>query len=119
MAKGRTLAFQVSEELFQRIKAYLERYERQHHRRLTQREFVIGLIEQALGKAEEELEAVQTAGGEPEPDQAGLAACVPACDGEAARGGSVPTESQESVPDDCEAGCETSEPAQEPEATFE
>lgn len=119
MAKGRTLAFQVSEELFQRIKAYLERYERQHHRRLTQREFVIGLIEQALGKAEEELEAVQTAGGEPEPDQAGLAACVPACDGEAARGGSVPTESQESVPGDCEAGCETSEPAQEPEATFE
>ena len=119
MAKGRTLAFQVSEELFQRIKAYLERYERQHHRRLTQREFVIGLIEQALGKAEEELEAVQTAGGEPEPDQAGLTACVPACDGEAAGGGSVPTESQESAPDDCEAGCETSEPAQELETTFE
>ncbi|MBS6861881.1 MAG: translation initiation factor 2 [Clostridiales bacterium] len=119
MAKGRTLAFQVSEELFQRIKAYLERYERQHHRRLTQREFVIGLIEQALGKAEEELEAVQTAGGEPEPDQAGLAACVPACDGEAAGDGSVLTESQESAPGDCEAGYETSEPAQEPEATFE
>ena len=119
MAKERTLAFQVSEELFQRIKAYLERYAQEHSHRLTQREFVIGLIEQALGKAEEELEAVQTAGGEPEPDQAGSAACVPACDGEAAGGGSVPTEPQESVPGDCEAGCETSEPAQEPEATFE
>lgn len=45
MAKGRTLAFRVSEELFQRIKAYLERYEQENHRRLTQREFVIGLIE--------------------------------------------------------------------------
>lgn len=122
MAKGRTLAFQVSEELFQRIKAYLERYERQHHRRLTQREFVIGLIEQALGKAEEELEAVQTAGqvqeaefsadsagDEPEPEQAGL----PACNGEAAGGGSVPTESQESAPGDYEAGYESAAPEQE------
>ena len=132
MEKGRTLAFQVSEELFQRVKTYLERYEQQHRRRLTQREFVIGLIEQTLGKAEEELEAAQiagqvqeaefsadSAGDEPEPEQAGLPACVPACDGEAAGGGSVPTEPQESVPGDCEAGCETSEPAQEPEATFE
>ena len=109
MAKGRTLAFQVSEELFQRIKAHLERYERQHHRRLTQREFVIGLIEQALDAAEESDETEET----------GLTACVPAYDEEAAGGGSVPTESQESVPGDCEAGCETSEPAQEPEATFE
>ena len=46
MAKGRTLAFQVSEELFQRIEAYLDRYEQENHRRLTQREFVISLIEQ-------------------------------------------------------------------------
>ena len=37
MAKGRTLAFQVSEELFQRVKEYLERFEKVHHRRLTQR----------------------------------------------------------------------------------
>ena len=62
MEKGRTLAFQVSEELFQRVKTYLERYEQLHRRRLTQREFVIGLIEQTLGKAEEELEAAQIAG---------------------------------------------------------
>ena len=53
MAKERTLAFQVSEELFGRIKAYLERYAQEHSHRLTQREFVIGLIEQALDAAEE------------------------------------------------------------------
>ena len=126
MEKGRTLAFQVSEELFQRIKAYLERYEQQHHRRLTQREFVVGLIEQALEKAEEESGAVQTAGqvqeeessagcagDETEPEQAGLPACVPACDGEIAGGGSVPAEPPESAPGDCEAGCEN--PALQPD----
>ena len=48
MEKGRTLAFQVSEELFQRVKEYLENYEKNYHRRLTQKEFVISLIEQAL-----------------------------------------------------------------------
>lgn len=53
MAKGRTLAFQVSEELFQRVKEYLERFEKVHHRRLTQKEFIVGLIEQALEEAEE------------------------------------------------------------------
>ena len=52
MEKGRTLAFQVSEELFQRVKEYLEAYEKAYHRRLTQKEFVIGLIEQALEEAE-------------------------------------------------------------------
>ena len=109
MAKERTLAFQVSEDLFGRIKAYLERYAQEHSHRLTQREFVIGLIEQALDAAEESDETEET----------GLTACVPACDEEAAGGGSVPTESQESAPGDCEAGYETSEPAQEPEATFE
>ena len=48
MGKSRTLAFQVSEELFGKIKEYRARYEQTHHRRLTQKEFVIGLIEQAL-----------------------------------------------------------------------
>lgn len=64
MEKGRTLAFQVSEELFQRVKDYLERYEKTYGRRLTQREFVIGLIEQALEEAEEEFEAARAAGQE-------------------------------------------------------
>ena len=61
MGKGKTLAFQVSEELFQRVKEYLEAYEKAYHRRLTQKEFVVGLIEQALEEAEEEFEAARAA----------------------------------------------------------
>lgn len=61
MEKGRTLAFQVSEELFQRVKEYLEAYEKAYHRRLTQKEFVVGLIEQALEEVEEEFEAARAA----------------------------------------------------------
>ena len=61
MGKGRTLAFQVSEELFQKVKEYLERYEKMYHRHLTQKEFVIGLIEEALEEAEEEFEAARAA----------------------------------------------------------
>ena len=124
MAKGRTLAFQVSEELFQRLKAYLERYERENHRRLTQREFVIGLIEQALDDAERvatesgELEetAPETAeNSDPEPEQAGLPACPPACDEEAAWDSTLPGEPGESDPGGFETACESLEPAQEPE----
>lgn len=70
MAKGRTLAFQVSEELFQRVKEYLERFEKVHHRRLTQKVFIIGLIEQALEEAEEEFEAAEAAGREEQEESA-------------------------------------------------
>ena len=59
MGKTRTMAFQVSEELFQQIKDYLARYEQTYHRKLTQKEFVIGLIEQALEEADEEFEVAQ------------------------------------------------------------
>ena len=41
---NRTLAFQVSEELFDRIKDYLNR----HH--MTQRQFMLGLIEAELDR---------------------------------------------------------------------
>ena len=74
MATGRTLAFQVSEELFQRVKEYLERFEKVHHRRLTQKEFIIGLIEQALEEAEEEFEAAEAAGQEEQEESAWAAA---------------------------------------------
>lgn len=60
MSKGRTLAFQVSEELFQRIKDYLARYEEVYGRKLSQRQFVIELIEQALEEADEEFEAARS-----------------------------------------------------------
>ena len=52
--KGRTLAFQISEELFQRIKAHLEMETARTGRKLTQKDFVIGLIEAALAEAEED-----------------------------------------------------------------
>ena len=64
MGKTRTMAFQVSEELFQQIKEYLARYEQIYHRKLTQKEFVIGLIEQALEEADEEFEAAEAAEAE-------------------------------------------------------
>lgn len=41
MAKTRTMAFQISEELFQRIKEYLTRFEQVYGRRLTQKELTI------------------------------------------------------------------------------
>ena len=56
MATGsRTMAFQISEELFQRIKAHLERETARTGKKLTQREFVLSLIEAALNEAEREL----------------------------------------------------------------
>jgi len=55
------MAFQVSEELFRKIKEYLARYEEIYHRKLTQRDFVLGLIESALEEAEDDFAAYQTA----------------------------------------------------------
>ena len=44
----KTLAFQIPEALFNRIKDHLEREKQRTGRRLSQKDFVIGLIEQAL-----------------------------------------------------------------------
>ena len=60
MTKNRTLAFEVSEEFYQRVKDYLARYEEVFGRKLSQRQFVIDLIEQALEEADEEFEAAQS-----------------------------------------------------------
>lgn len=73
MDKTRTLAFQVSEELFQKIKDYLEHYEQTYRRKLTQKEFVISLIEQALEEAEEEFEAAGAARQEEQAEEGGEA----------------------------------------------
>ena len=51
MEKTRTLAFQIPEELYLRIKDYLQR------NNMTQRQFVIGLIEDELQQEQEELES--------------------------------------------------------------
>lgn len=48
----RTLAFQIPEELFQRIKAHLDRESASRGKKLTQREFVLKLIEKELTRTE-------------------------------------------------------------------
>ena len=52
--KGRTMAFQIPEELFQRIKRHLERETLRNGKKLTQRDFVLNLITQALDEADTE-----------------------------------------------------------------
>ena len=55
----RTMAFQIGETLFQRIKAHLERETARTGHKLTQREFVLGLIEDALDEAEREAREIE------------------------------------------------------------
>ena len=57
----RTLAFQVSEELLQRIKTFLARYEQIYHRKLSQKEFLVNLIERELDEAEKDYEKIMAA----------------------------------------------------------
>ena len=49
----RTLAFQIPDELFWRIKDHQTRETERTGKRLTQRDFVLGLIEKALDEAEQ------------------------------------------------------------------
>lgn len=49
---NKTLAFQVPEELYNRIKEHLEREKKRTGKRLSQKDFVIGLIERELDEAE-------------------------------------------------------------------
>ena len=70
----RTLALQIPEELFQRIKAHLDRESKRRGIRLTQKDFVLGLIEAALDEAEreaartEETAAEQSGGADARPE---------------------------------------------------
>lgn len=48
MAATKTLAFQIPEELDIRIKQYLAAEKERTGKKLSQREFIVGLIEQAL-----------------------------------------------------------------------
>ena len=48
----KTLALQISEELFSRIQDYLAAERQRTGQKLTQKAFIIGLIEQALDKWE-------------------------------------------------------------------
>lgn len=51
MAATKTLAFQITEELDQRLKSFIAA-EKKRGRKISQKEFVIGLIEQALAAYE-------------------------------------------------------------------
>ena len=64
MGNMRTLAFQVPEELFQKIKDYLQR----NH--MTQKEFVIGLIENEI-----ERDLTQRAGQVKQPETDAVSGC--------------------------------------------
>ena len=75
---SRTMAFQISEELFQRIKTHLARETARTGVKLTQRDFVLGLIEQALAEAEASLapqEAPEST--EEAPEDSGAAGATP------------------------------------------
>ena len=64
MAQTRTMAFQISEDLFQRIKDYLQR------NNMTQRQFLIGLIEDELERDQTERESQNEAvSGDPDQDE--------------------------------------------------
>lgn len=51
MEGTRTMAFQIQEELFQRIKRYLDSESERTGKKVSQREFVLGLIQKALDDA--------------------------------------------------------------------
>ena len=60
----KTLAFQISAELFQRIKDHLSYESNPTGKKLTQRDFVLGLIEQALAETEAARNAATPPSGE-------------------------------------------------------
>jgi predicted DNA-binding protein len=51
MEGSRTMAFQIPEEMFQRIKRYLDSESERTGHKLSQKEFVLNLIQQALDEA--------------------------------------------------------------------
>ncbi len=108
----RTMAFQIPEELFQRIKAHLERESARTGRKYTQREFVLGLIEEALDaaerQAEEEAENAQSEAPEeqediPTPEEGAHPSETPATERQAGEetenAQSEAPEEQEGIPD--------------------
>lgn len=51
----RTMAFQIPEEMFQRLKAHLDRESARTGKKVSQKQFVLDLIRQALDDAEREV----------------------------------------------------------------
>ena len=118
MDKTRTLAFQVSEELFQKIKDYLEHYEQTYRRKLTQKQFVIGLIEQTLEEAEDDFAAYQAEEG----GEAAETEDTPAGEGESTwvgETGGFEAHSEEPEPDGGPEDAPESDSDEEPEESAE
>ena len=55
----RTMAFQMPEEMFRHLKKHLERESLRTGRKVSQKQFVLGLIQQVLDEAEQGEEAGQ------------------------------------------------------------
>ena len=68
MGNTRTIAFQVPEELFQKIKDYLQR------NNMTQKEFMLGLIESEIERdlAQHEAETEECSEEQDESEDAGM-----------------------------------------------
>ena len=127
MERMRTLAFQVPDSLFQRVKAYLER----NH--LTQKQFVIGLIEAELEQDEAQYQAShseeqeneeesddQTESEETEQEAQDEFAPQEAQEGPGSELEEQPAADQDSAPmDDFEAGSEDGETQPETEEEAE
>ena len=94
----RTLAFQISEEFFQRIKAHLERETQRTGKKLTQREFVLGLIEEALEAAERQAGEASPEPEEPPQEEAQQDEDAPQPPDAPAQGGVEPWEGEEGLP---------------------
>lgn len=92
MGDMRTVAFQVPEDLFQKIKDYLQR----NH--MTQKEFILGLIEQELSREQAERERLSA-------DRGGFPA----------EGEKVSDEEETAVTDDSLAVCGNGEDEEEPD----
>ena len=82
MTGSRTMAFQIPEELFQRIKEHLDRESLRLGRKYTQREFVLGLIEEALTAAENTCQPQEDTEDTQQPQGDGEDAQQPQEDGE-------------------------------------
>ncbi len=52
--KTRTMAFQMPEEMFQRLKKHLERESQRTGKKVSQKQFVLDLIQRVLDEAEQE-----------------------------------------------------------------
>ena len=60
--KMRTMAFQMPEEMFQKLKKHLERESQRTGKKVSQKQFVLDLIQKVLDEAEQQ--------GEPEQEEA-------------------------------------------------